>query len=418
MLNTKRIRAACYSMNVSMAVVGNLPPLLFILFHSQFDISYTLLGLLVLINFSTQLLVDLIFTFFSHKFNIEKTVKITPLLTMAGLLVFTAWPSLFPSSAYVGLVIGTIIFSASAGLAEVLLNPVIAALPSDNTERDLSMLHSSYAWGAVGIVLFGALYMLLIGADNWQYLMIIASCVPLVSFILYSGQSLPEMTAGSSGGFSIDAFKNKQLWLCFVAIFLGGALECTMAQWCSGFTEVALGLPKIYGDIFGVALFSVMLGTGRTLYTKYGKRIERVLLLGVIGSLVCYLTAAISGSAVVGLVACAMTGLSASMLWPGTIITVSERVQTGGVIMFALMAAGGDLGASVGPELVGIITDTVSANSDMISFAAKLGLTGEQLGMKCGFLVGALFALIAIPVYVTLYKTRLKDNENTVGDTD
>ena len=158
MLNTKRIRAACYSMNDSMAVVGNLPPLLFILFHSQFDISYTLLGLLVLINFSTQLLVDLIFTFFSHKFNIEKTVKITPLLTMAGLLVFTAWPSLFPSSAYVGLVIGTIIFSASAGLAEVLLNPVIAALPSDNTERDLSMLHSSYAWGAVGIVLFGVLY--------------------------------------------------------------------------------------------------------------------------------------------------------------------------------------------------------------------------------------------------------------------
>ena len=143
MNNSKRIRAACYSMNVSMAVVGNLPPLLFIIFHNTYGISYSLLGLLVLINFSTQLVVDLIFTFCSDKFNIPRTVKITPVLTIFGLLVFTLWPTLFPSFAYVGLVLGTVIFSSSAGLAEVLLNPVIAALPSDNTERDLSMLHSS-----------------------------------------------------------------------------------------------------------------------------------------------------------------------------------------------------------------------------------------------------------------------------------
>ena len=398
-------------MNVSMAVVGNLPPLLFITFHKLYGISYSLLGLLVLINFSTQLLVDLIFTFSSHRFNIERTVKLTPVLTMAGLAVFTLWPTFFSGSAYLGLVIGTVIFSASAGLAEVLLNPVITALPSDNTERDLSMLHSSYAWGAVGVVLFGALYILLLGSSRWQYLVLIMACIPLVSFFLYAGAVMPEIKTGSEGGFSASTLKSRQLWLCAFAIFLGGALECTMAQWCSGFTEIALGLPKIYGDVFGVALFSIMLGTGRTLYTKYGRNVEKVLMLGVVACFVCYLTAALSGNAIVGLIACALTGLSASMLWPGSIITVSERIPTGGVVMFALMAAGGDLGASVGPELVGIITDTVAANDRMLALASRLGMTGEQLGMKCGLLVGALFALIAIPVYLALYKTRVSKSE-------
>ena len=412
MINVKRIKAAAYSMNVSMAVVGNLPPLLFITFHKLYGISYSLLGLLVLVNFSTQLLVDLLFTFCSHRFNIERTVKLTPVLTIAGLAVFTLWPTFFSESAYLGLVIGTVIFSSSAGLAEVLLNPVITALPSDNTERDLSMLHSSYAWGAVGVVLFGAFYLLVFGSLAWQYLVMIMACMPLVSFLLYFGAEMPEIKTGSEGGFSASTLKSRQLWLCVVAIFLGGALECTMAQWCSGFTEIALGLPKIYGDVFGVALFSVMLGTGRTLYTKYGRNVEKVLLIGVVASFVCYLTAALSGNAIVGLMACALTGLSASMLWPGSIITVSERIPTGGVVMFALMAAGGDLGASVGPELVGIITDTVSANARMLDLAARLGMTGEQLGMKCGLLVGALFALIAIPVYFALYKTRVSKSES------
>ena len=406
MNNTKRIKVACYSMNVSMAVVGNLSPLLFITFHNAYGISYSLLGLLVLINFSTQLIVDLIFTFCSHKFNIHRTVKITPVLTMLGLLVFTLWPTFFPSFAYLGLVLGTVIFSSSAGLAEVLLNPVIAALPSDNTERDLSMLHSSYAWGAVGVVLVGTFSLLLFGSHNWQQLVMVMACLPLISFFLYLGADLPEISTEGAGKGAGAVFKNGQLWLCVVAIFLGGALECTMAQWCSGFAEISLGVPKIFGDVFGVALFSIMLGTGRTLYTKYGKKVEHVLLFGVCACFVCYLVAALSSSAVIGLLACALTGLSASMLWPGSIITVSERISTGGVIMYALMAAGGDLGASVGPELVGVITDAVSQNERLVVFAERMGLSGEQLGMKCGLLIGALFALVAIPVYIRIFKTR------------
>ncbi|MBQ7344053.1 MAG: MFS transporter [Clostridia bacterium] len=406
MTNTKRIRSACYCMNVAMAVIGNLPPILFLTFHNKFGISFSLLGLLVLLNFSTQLLIDLVFSFFSHKFNIPLTVKLTPLISVLGLVIFVAWPTFLPSSAYLGLVIGTIVFSASSGLAEVLLSAVIAALPSDNPDRDMSMLHSIYAWGAVGVISLGSLFLLIFSSDSWQILTLIFTLVPLLSFVLYLGAELPELNVGAKADASTPIYKSKVMWLSVIAIFLGGAIECTMAQWASSFTEVALGIPKIYGDVFGAALFALTLGLGRTLYTKYGKRIEGILIAGVIAAAVCYLTAVFSSSPIIGLIACALTGFAASMLWPGNLIAVSERIPTGGVVMFALMAAGGDLGASVGPELVGIITDVVAASPRMLEVASDLGMSGEQLGMKCGLLVGAVFAIIAIPLYISIFRSK------------
>lgn len=411
MINAKRIRSACYSMNVAMAVIGNLPPILFLTFHNKFGISFSLLGLLVLFNFSTQLLVDLIFSFFSHKFNIPLTVKLTPLISVIGLVIFVAWPTFLPSSAYIGLVIGTVIFSASSGLAEVLLSAVIAALPSDNPDRDMSALHSIYAWGAVGVISLGSIFLLVFSSDSWQILTLIFALIPLLSFILYLGAELPELKVGGKTEGSSTLYKNKVMWLSVLAIFLGGALECTMAQWASGFSEVALGIPKIYGDVFGAALFALTLGLGRTLYTKYGKRIDGILIAGVIGAAICYLTAVLSSNPIVGLIACALTGFSVSMLWPGNLIAVSDRIPTGGVVMFALMAAGGDLGASIGPELVGIITDTVAASPRMLELARELGMSGEQLGMKCGLFVGAIFALVAIPLYLTIFRCRKEKTE-------
>jgi MFS family permease len=202
--------------------------------------------------------------------------------------------------------------------------------------------------------------------------------------------------------------KNCGLWLCVVGIFLGGASECVMAQWSSGYIEQALGIPKVWGDIFGVALFAVMLGLGRTLYSKYGRNIERFLLLGSLAATVCYLVAAVSNIAVLGLFACAFTGFCVSMLWPGSLIAASDRFPSGGVFIYALMAAGGDLGASVGPQLVGVITDAVAANPRMITLAAELSLAPDQLGMKIGMLVGMLFPLFGVFVFLRLkYNRRL-----------
>lgn len=416
MKNTiKRVKLACYTTNISMSVVGNLSPLLFITFRSLYGISYSLLGLLVLINFFTQLTIDLIFSFFSHKFNIPLTVKLTPLLTVIGLLIYALFPFFFPNAVYVGLVIGTVVFSASGGLAEVLISPVIAALPSDDPDREMSKLHSIYAWGVVGVIIISTLFLLAFGGENWQWLALLWALVPLTALFLFSGAKLPALKTQDKATGVIGMMKQKSLWLCVLAIFLGGAAECTMAQWSSGYLEQALGIPKIWGDIFGVALFAVMLGLGRSLYAKYGKNIERVLLLGAIGATLCYLAAAISGVPAIGLLACAFTGFCVSMLWPGCLIAVEHRLPAGGVFIYAMMAAGGDLGGSVAPQLVGLITDAVASDTNAMTLAQSLGITAEQLGMKAGMLVGMLFPLVAIFLYAVLLKTKNQTVEKATG---
>ena len=403
-----RLKAACYTTNVTMSVITNLAPLLFLTFREEYGISYSLLGLLVLINFFTQLSVDLIFSFFSHKFNIPLAVKLTPVIAFAGLLLFSAAPILFPSNVYLGLVLGTVVFSASGGLGEVLISPVIAAIPADDPERELSKLHSIYAWGVVFFVIAATVLLLLLGHESWQIVSLIFAIVPLTATLLFAGVNIPEMERPARASGVLALFKDRGLWLCFLAIFLGGASECIMAQWSSGYLEMALGIPKLWGDIFGVAVFSAMLGLGRSLYGKYGRRVEKILLLGAIGACACYLIAALCPLPLIGLIACAFTGLCVSMLWPGSLIVGSERFPTSGVFIFAMMAAGGDLGASVGPQLLGIVADAVSVSDIGAKLANTLSLTAEQIGMKAGMLIGALFPLCAIFVYLKLYRSAKK----------
>ena len=400
----RHLKYACYSTNVTMSVVGNLSPLLFLTFRSLYGISYSKLGLLVLINLVTQLGIDLVFSFFSHRFNIPKTVKAIPVIAVAGFGLYAVLPVLFPQYAYLGLALGTVIFSAASGLAEVLISPVIAALPADDPDREMSKLHSVYAWGVVGVVIFSTLFLLLAGHESWPWLTLILMSVPALSAILFAGSEIPHMDTPEKATGALKLLKNKGLWLCVLAIFLGGSAECTMAQWCSGYIEQALGIPKVWGDLFGVALFSVMLGTGRTLYAKIGKNVGKVLTFGAVGATVCYFVAAVTGVPAVGLIACAFTGFCTSMLWPGNLVVASSRFPQGGVFIYAMMAAGGDLGASIGPQLVGVITDGVLAAPAAAEIAAKLQITTEQLGMKAGMLCGMLFPLVAIFVYRHIWK--------------
>ena len=395
-----------------MSIVGNLSPLLFLTFRELYGISYSLLGTLVLINFVTQLTIDLIFSFFSHKFHIPTVLKVMPVLTVVGLLLYALAPVLFPFAVYLGLAIGTVLFSVSSGLAEVLISPVIAALPSDNPERDLSKLHSVYAWGVVGMILFGTLFLLVFQRSSWQWLSVVFAAVPALSAVLFAGAEIPQMATPERTSGAVKLMKSPMLWLCFFAIFLGGASECTMAQWSSGYLEKALGIGKVWGDIFGVAAFSVTLGLGRTLYSKIGKNVEKVLLLGAIGAAACYLAAALSDIPLLGLIACALTGLCVSMMWPGSLIVASEKIPQGGVFVFAMMAAGGDLGASVGPQLVGVVTDVVAESAFGARLSQSLGLAVEQVGMKCGMLVGALFPLVGIAVYATLVALKNKKSKS------
>lgn len=407
----KMLKYACYTSNVSMSIVGNLPPLLFITFRSLYGISYSLLGLLVLINFSTQLLVDSLFSAFSKKINIPKLVKTMPMFTIVGFLIYSASPIIFPNAVFAGLVIGTIIFSAGSGLAEVLVSPIIASIPSENPDHEMSKLHSIYAWGVVATITFSTIFLLIFKGTAWQVLPLLFTVIPIASFCLFLSTDIPALNEEAEDHAAPPVIREKRFWLCVFAIFLGGAAECTMAQWCSGYIEKALGIEKVWGDIFGAALFGLMLGLGRTLYAKRGKNIEKVLLLGAIGSTVCYAVAAFSNVPVIGLIACAVTGLCVSMLWPGSLIVVAKYFPYGGVFIYAMMAAGGDFGASVSPQLTGIITDAVAGSSFAASLGDKLGMSAEQIGMKCGILTGMIFSFVAIFVYLTMLNISKKSDK-------
>ena len=268
----------------------------------------------------------------------------------------------------------------------------------------MSKLHSIYAWGVVFVVIFTTAFLFVFGNECWYALALLFALIPLSSSVLFFGCEIPKMETPKRVSGAISYLKNKTLWLFVIAIFLGGASEIVMAQWSSSYLEQALGIPKIWGDVFGVAMFGLTLGFGRTLYSKIGKNVTNALFFGGIGATVCYLAAALSPFPVIGLLGCALTGFCVSMMWPGSLVVASERFPEGGVFIYAMMAAGGDLGASVGPQLVGVITDSAISFPSIASFAEKLSLTPEIFGMKLGMLVGMMFPLASILVFFLIGK--------------
>jgi len=400
----KITKYACYYTYLAMSSIFSLPPILFGTFRDMYGISYTLLGTLVLVNFCTQLAVDLIFTFFTKYFNVHKTLRVMPLLTTLGLLIYAFVPTLFPDHAYTGLLTGTVIFSVAAGLCEVLLSPTMAALPSDNPERDMSMLHSLYAWGVLSVVAISTAFLKVFGTENWMYLTLFWALLPVGSFALFCTSPLPDMelTHGASSGSASN--RRFGMMLCVLCIFLGSAAENGMTNWISVFVESALHIPKALGDLLGLALFAILLGLVRTLYAKYGRNISAVLLGSMIGAAICYLVAGLSPAPVLSMIACVLTGLFTSMLWPGTLILMEEKFSNPGVTAYALMAAGGDFGGSVAPQLLGAIVDAVSASGWAGQLAAAHSLSAEQIGMKTGMLIAALFPIFGAALLVFIRK--------------
>ena len=365
--NFKTTKMACYTAYFTMSSIFCLPPLLFVTFREMYGISWTQLGSLVLVNFFTQLIVDLIFTVFSKKFNVGLTLKIMPIITSAGLLIYAFFPLLLPDLAYAGLLVGTVIFSVSAGLSEVLLSPTIARIPSDNAERDMSALHSLYAFGVFSVVVIGTLYLRLVGEEYWSYLAAFFAMLPLIPAVLFMISPMPDMKDEETVQVGGGAKKNAVGILLFViCIFLGSCAENIMSNWISGFMEAELHIDKTLGDVFGVALFAVLLGITRFTYSKWSKSISKTLLIGMIGASACYLVAGLSSFTAAAFIACVLNGVFSAMLWPGTLIMMDEKMHGVGVSAYALMAAGGDLGASVGPQILGIVADSAGLQTGML----------------------------------------------------
>ena len=401
-LHARQTKRACYFTYLAMSSVFSLPPLLFATFRQLYGISYTLLGTLVLINFCTQLGIDLIFSFFSKHFNIHKTIRIMPLLTSTGLCVYALIPTLFPQYAYIGLVCGTIIFSVAAGLCEVLVSPTVAALPSNTPDKDMSTLHSLYGYGVVGVVIISTLFLHFVGDRYWMYLTLFWASLPVIASVLLHISKLPDMNMQESENKALQSKRRtKGIALCMICIFLGACAENTMANWISVYAENALRLPKMWGDIFGMCLFAALLALTRTAYAKFGRNISRVLMLSMLVSVACYALAAFSTNGVLSLAGCVLSGICTAMLWPGTLILMEENVPAVGVAAYALMAAGGDFGASFAPQAMGVVVDEIAITPWAQTVGSSLGMSPEQVGFKIGMLITAIFPILGF--FLLLY---------------
>ena len=389
-------RRACYTGYVTQAIVNNLAPLLFMVFQTRYDVPYERLGRLVLLNFATQLLTDLVAVRLVDRAGYCKPLVLAHVCCVVGLVLLAVFPSVL-SSPYPGLSLAIVVYAIGGGLLEVLVSPVVDALPSPQAGKAaaMSLLHSFYCWGQVAVVLVTTLLLAQIGADAWQVLPLVWAVVPLANLVVFLRVPLPPTVPAAHRTALGHLLKAPAFAAALVLMGCAGASELAMSQWSSMFAEQGLGLPKVWGDLAGPCLFAVLMGVGRVAYGLCGAKLALAPALVGCGTLatVCYLTAALSHDPVRSLVGCALCGLAVSLLWPGTFSLAAARFPLGGTALFGLLAVCGDAGAAAGPWLAGAVADAATGTPGVLrSLADRLPDAGGA-GLRAGLLIGTMFPL-------------------------
>ena len=349
---------ACFIGYIVQAIVNNFVPLLFLTFQATYNIPLSKITMLVTINFGLQLLIDLLSVSFVDRIGYRASMLLAHICAAVGFLLLTILPEIF-SDPFIGLLIAVTIYAIGGGLLEVLVSPVMEACPTDNKEKAMSLLHSFYCWGHVGVVLLSTLFFKLFGIENWKILAVLWAIVPIINTILFTKVPMASLIEEGETGLTIpQLFSKKIFWLFLLIMVCAGASEQSVSQWASTFAEKGLGVSKTIGDLAGPMAFAILMGTARAFYGKYGERINLDLFMIYSGILcvISYLCIALVPSPIFGLIGCALCGLSVGILWPGSFSKASASIQGGGTAMFALMALAGDLGCSSGPTLVGMVS--------------------------------------------------------------
>lgn len=383
--NYAATRVACYIGLSSQAVVNNLPPLLFVTFQTQFGLSLGQLGLLVTVNFVTQLLVDLLAVRFADKIGYRIASVAAQFFCCAGMFCLGTLPFVMPVP-YWGLLIAIIINAVGGGLIEVIVSPIIEALPGDKKAASMSLLHSFYCWGSVAVVVLSTLYMRFAG-ERWTLLPMLWALVPLACGLMFTRVPLRPLPAGENGPMPMRRLLGKRLFLLMVLLMMcSGASEQAMSQWASLFAEAGLGVSKTLGDLLGPCAFAVLMGLSRVLLSMRGRRIdlEKTLLGGGALCVCSYLLAVFSPWPLLSLVGCALCGLAVGVMWPGTCSLAARHFPGGGTAMFALLALAGDAGCASGPGLVGLVSGLVQQQTG----------SGENEALKAGLLCAIIFPVL------------------------
>ena len=298
------------------------------------------------------------------------------LLAVIGLVLFALSPILF-SNILVGLIISTIIFSAACGLQEVMLSPIVNAIPHDDKGPAMALMHSFYAWGQVATIVITTLFLFFFGIHNWQIIVAFWAIIPLVNFFMFLAAPFPGVVHESQRLTMRDLFFRPYYLVALLAILGGAATELVMNQWSSTFTEKVLDLPKVTGDLLGMCGFAVMLGLGRVIYGRYGNKMNmnNVLVASAGAAVTCYVIVAVSPVHAISLVACAVCGLAANLLWPGTLVITAEKYPLAGAWIFPIWPPPGMLGRPSGPFADGLVTDFTRGLPAALAWAATIGLS-------------------------------------------
>lgn len=376
---------ACFVGYIVQAIVNNFAPLLFLTFQRTYEIPLSQITMLVTINFGVQLLVDLLAIGFVDKIGYRASMVLAHIFSAAGLILLTVLPEVFPS-AFAGILVSVIVYAVGGGLLEVLVSPVMEACPSDNKEKAMSMLHSFYCWGHVGVVAVSTLFFQFVGISNWKILAVAWAIIPLGNIIAFTKVPIASLIEEGESGYTIrKLFSMKMFWVLLIMMICAGASEQSVSQWASVFAEKGLGISKMAGDLAGPMAFAVLMGLSRAFYGKYGDRIhlEKFMIFSSILCVISYLWISLIPSPVISLIGCGICGLSVGIMWPGTFSKASAIIPKGGTAMFALLALGGDVGCSGGPTLVGMVSSALQDN------------------LKMGILAGIIFpALLLLGVFM------------------
>ena len=393
----RRTLLACYCGYGVQAVINNLAPLLFVVFQDRFAVSLEEIGRLILINFGTQLFVDWLAIRFVDRIGYRKALVIAHLFSAAGLLCLGLLPMALPSP-YIGLVIAVMLYAVGGGLIEVLISPIVDSLPGDAKASAMSLLHSFYCWGQVAVILLTTLGLHFAGNGLWWLFPLLWAILPLFNLTQVLRMPLMPPLPEEEKTPLRKLFSSRVFLVAMLLMLCAGAAELSMSQWSSLFAEKGLQVPKMVGDLLGPCLFAVLMGAGRTLYGFFGQRLKLkpTLMASATLCVACYALTVLAENPFLSLLGCALCGLSVSLMWPGTLSLASERYPGGGTAMFGMMALTGDLGASIGPWLSGLVSDAAQKAGAVVRWASESGLSLEQCGLKVGLAVAALFPAVML----------------------
>lgn len=372
MKNYKKTKTACYLGFITQAVAANFAPLLFLKFHTDYNISLGNIALISTSFFFTQLLVDLFCAKYVDRIGYRACIVVSEVCSAAGLVGLAFLPETMPSP-FGGIIISVILYAIGSGLIEVLGSPIVEACPFENKEATMSLLHSFYCWGAVGTILVSTVFFLLLGIDSWKWLAVIFAFIPAINIYNFATCPIESLVEEGRGMGIRKLFSNPMFLIAIVMMVCSGASELAMAQWASAYAESALGFSKAVGDMAGPCMFAVTMGISRVLFGKAGDKmnLNRFMIGSGILCFVCYLFASLSENPIIGLVGCIVCGFSVGIMWPGTISISSKAFPAGGTAMFALLAMAGDLGGSIGPAIVGRVADMFGGS---IRVGMRIGL--------------------------------------------